>query len=394
MKGDSSMLLDNDGTDLDIWRDYASNTTAGTGCNHIFRWTKPGTVTFRSYYRARRTGCLPWRFWFSNTVDSTYADASRAFANKTGGRWRIEAACVGLSPSADGGMLPGTGKEVCFGGRSGRNVAPDEKFWSDPVEMRMTPDCYLVFTMSITVFAAGDALPYTMDSQIPAFVAEGDCAKQSGGSTFAANPHCAKPCLLACPAAGRRIAFFGDSITQGCGTTIDRYEFWVARIAESLGQEYPVWNLGLGYARARDAASDGAWLWKAKKCGEIHICLGVNDIAWDHCGAEQLLQYLDSIVAKLKSNDSGCRVTLFTLPPLNFTGQEEKEWRAVNKAIRNNALDKADGVFDIAQVLCRPSPNENFSRFDPHPGAEGGREVAEAYLGWHRRYGVNEKEKL
>ena len=60
------------------------------------------------------------------------------------------------------------------------------------------------------------------------------------------------------------IAFLGDSITQGVGTPDNAYTHWNALISKEIGEEYSYWNLGIGYARASDASTDGAWLNKAK----------------------------------------------------------------------------------------------------------------------------------
>jgi lysophospholipase L1-like esterase len=349
-------------------------------------WAEPATATYRSYFRVRQAGRFRWRFWFSNTVDSTFGDGLQAFANKTGGFWHINGAGVAVSPSADGSVAPGTMQRVRFQGSAGRAVMPGEQFWSDAVELQVSPDDYLVFTWSVTVPAAGDALPYSMDSQIPAFVAEGDCAEDVDGRSFSADTNCAKPNLLACDrAVDKRIAFLGDSITQGCGTAMDGYEYWVAKIAAGIGADCAVWNLGLGYARAYDAASDGAWLSKAKKCDEVNICLGVNDIGAGSRTDTQILADLQAIANGLKRNDPLCRIILFTIPPFNYTGEQERYWRAVNRAIRTGMIAGADSVFDMASVLSRPHPDDAMSMFDPHPDAAGGTAIAEAYLAWYRQ---------
>lgn len=75
-----------------------------------------------------------------------------------------------------------------------------------------------------------------------------------------------------------RIGFLGDSITQGIGATPNSYLHWNARVAEVLGRDYSFWNLGIGYGRAHDAASDGIWLSKAKQMDLIVLCMGVNDL--------------------------------------------------------------------------------------------------------------------
>ena len=36
----------------------------------------------------------------------------------------------------------------------------------------------------------------------------------------------------------KKIAFLGDSITQGCGTPVNAYEHWNAVFADLLGNDY------------------------------------------------------------------------------------------------------------------------------------------------------------
>ena len=88
-------------------------------------------------------------------------------------------------------------------------------------------------------------------------------------------------------AAGKaRIAFIGDSITQGCGTTYNGYKQYAAVAAGRLGEDYAFWDLGLGYARGSDAATDGIWLYKAKQNDLVSVCFGVNDILQGHSAGE------------------------------------------------------------------------------------------------------------
>ena len=97
-------------------------------------------------------------------------------------------------------------------------------------------------------------------------------------------------------------------------TRPDTYEYWVARIAEGLAPAHSVWNIGSGWARAYDAASDGAWLHKAKHNDEVVVALGVNDIGTAGRSASQVLEDLQTIVAKLKGSRSGMTVILCTVP--------------------------------------------------------------------------------
>jgi hypothetical protein len=66
-------------------------------------------------------------------------------------------------------------------------------------------------------------------------------------------------------------------------------------LPEKLPERCSVWDLGIGYARAADAATDGEWLKRAKQCDKVHVCFGVNDTLRNY-RAEEILQNLQRII--------------------------------------------------------------------------------------------------
>ena len=352
------------------------------------------THTYRAYIKTTECGELKLRFWCSNLVDSTWADGSESSANLIGGSWKIESAYI-----ADGGRLPdgsvieGTQIPVTFDSSIARLVMPGEKFWSDAARIIIPEEHYLVFSWTITTLAAGVSFPYNTENPlVSAYDAPGHAAGQISAEGFQKSANCLfLPDFIGCEREGaKRIAFFGDSITQGVRTRPDAYEYWVARIAEGLGPEYSVWNLGSGWARAYDAATDKAWLSKAKLSDEIVIALGVNDIGTTGRSAVQLLEDLQTIVSSLKGSRTDMSVILCTVPTYNFSDAQELVWRDVNQAIRSHAIAGVDRVFDIAEVLSQAAPRDNLlipeymsSEFDAHPNGEAGSAVASAFLEWY-----------
>ena len=133
--------------------------------------------------------------------------------------------------------------------------------------------------------------------------------------------------------AQKRIAFLGDSITQGIGTSVNSYAHWNAVFAEKLGSDYSYWNLGLGYGRADDAASDGIWLFKAKQNDIVFVCFGVNDILQGY-NADEIKKNLQLIVDKL--HEAGIVVIVQTVPPFDYSPEHQIIWDNVNNFIVNN----------------------------------------------------------
>lgn len=373
---------------------YYSAIVLSTAKNFIMTSDSTFTHSYRTYIKPREYGKLKMKFWCSNNVDSTWADGSDSRANLQGGSWRIEAANI-----ADGGKLPdgsvvsGTQVPLTYDSSFSKLVIPGEMFWSDALTFTIPEGNYLAFTWTITSMAAGHSFPFNTEGLlVSAYDAPGHAAVQASSDLYRKSVNC-----LVLPdfvgyerACAKRIAFLGDSITQGVRTRLDAYEYWAARIAEGLGHSTSVWNIGSGWARAYDAASDGAWLYKVKQSDKVVIALGVNDIGTAGRTAAQVLDDLQTIVAKLKQDNAAKTVILCTVPTFNFTDSQELTWRQVNDSIRQHAILGADRVFDMAEVLSQLAPNDNLlkpaymaSGSDPHPNGEAGLAIADAFLSWY-----------
>ena len=149
-----------------------------------------------------------------------------------------------------------------------------------------------------------------------------------------------------------------------------------------------MWNLGSGWARAADAASDGYWLWKAKQCTDVAVVLGINDILNSARTSDQILADLTTILGALKAHYPGARTILFTVPTFNLGGANYVTWKQVNDAIRAAPLPGADRVFDIAGVESQPPPADGmlkagFTAGDGHPNDVAGTAIADAFLAWY-----------
>lgn len=342
-----------------FYRNYASDCSAGCGNQLLTRLEYPVTKTGRCWFRLNRGG-ENYALLFSNRIDSTYDDGSISRANDVGGDWIIHRIRLGLCERQ--GSEPDCWQRVTFDGEEERKVSGKDPFATDPVPLWAKAGDWLCYEITLT----GSCYPYheeavlkmQPDKQMPLPLMIGSDRKVA-----------------------EKLGFFGDSITQGCGTEEDSYTHWVAKIGEALPENISIWNLGIGYARAYDAATDGGWLARAKQCDTVHVCFGVNDTLRGRT-AEEILQDLCTIVQKLKA--AGCRVILFTLPPFDLEGEQRQHWQRVNRTIRENFPEETDGIFDIAAVLGQPAPNGHLCIYGGHPNAEGCQAVAESYIGQMR----------
>ena len=349
----------------EFYKTYSSDCTAGSANQVLTRDSEPITRCGRIYYRLSHGGDN-YSLLFSNQIDSTFADGSISVANDLGGDWDILSLRVGLVNER--GTEPEVWHTVTFDGMKTRHVSAGDTdpFFCDPIPLSAKGGQYLCY--EITLFGA--CYPYHEEITLNVVIRDGE--------HWVPSKKIPAPLMIGSDRAiSRRIGFLGDSITQGCGTEYDSYTHWAAKIAEGLPASDSVWDLGIGYARAYDAATDRGWLARVKQCDVVNVCMGVNDLLRGRTG-EEVISDLTTIVRALKA--AGCHVILFTVPPFDMTGDAKEYWHFVNDKIRLTLANEADAVFDIAAALGQDAPNAHMSVYGGHPNAEGCIVAANAYL--------------
>ena len=350
----------------------------------------PETATFRTYLSPGAFGRQAYRFWTRNMRETTRGETRACLANQPGGTWRVDEAWIADGGTRRDGALYGEPVPVLFGGERAKPVAPGEEFLSDEAELTLPEGHDLAFSWTVTRLQEAPAVPYARESILAAYSRWGGGAVDRSADGFAIdfNGPCALPGLFLRRAPSERlIAFLGDSITQGYGTGEGREMFWAAQVARRLPAGTNALNLGSGWARAYDAASDGAWLGRAKAADEVTVCLGTNDLGTCGRSAGAITGDLSRIVDLLKTANPKMRVMLFTLPPFDFEGEQLETWRRVNDWILAGNAAGAD-VFDTVPVLGRPAPEGHRTReeyrfaLDAHPNARAGEVLARAFLAW------------
>lgn len=346
----------------DFYERFSSDCTAGSAAQVLTGYDEPVTRTGRCRYKLAHGG-ENYALLFTNRADSTFADGSQSRANDPGGEWEILSMRAGLCGGVD--QLPEVWHEVTFDGKKEKAVDSPEPFCSDPIPLKGRAGDFLCYEITLR----GCRFPYHHEITL--------AAEQLANGVFVPGREFPVPVMIGSDrAVERRIGFLGDSITQGCGTEYDSYTHWAAKIAEELPESFSVWDLGIGYARGYDAASDGGWLARAKTCDTVNICFGVNDLNRGRT-AEELIGDLRTIIAKL--HEAGCRVILFTVPPFDQKDAAKEHWYAANAVIREELRREADGFFDFAAVLGDPEEPHR-APYGGHPNAEGCLKAAKAYL--------------
>lgn len=359
---------------------FISNTFAGSGSQYFFGTGKE-ICTGRIFYKISAGGTHRYSLLFSNIIDSTFSNGAVSHCNLICDSWELMNLRVGIFEKAFFTGVPETlteeqmnrgMKPVTFGGSTSKTVMPGEFFCTDPIELTIEKDAYLCVEMTFS----GDMIPNHPESILPAYRKQGD--------DWVLSKELPYPGMIGCDrAVTGRIGFMGDSITQGCGTPVNAYQHWNALVAEALGEEYAFWNLGLGYGRAADAATDGAWLYKAKHNDIVVVCYGVNDILQGY-SAQSIKANLSRIVEKLRQ--AGCKVFLQTIPPFNYQGEKIDIWLEVNRYIREELCEKADRLFDVVPILQKSEQCSWEARYGGHPDVQGCKAWADALYPELRRF--------
>ena len=339
----------------DFYKKYTSATLAASGTQTFFDSDgRPHTGCV--YVKVCVDGTYDFSFLFANVTDTTFADGRRSVKNLRLGPWMLIRAdvsvCDALEPAEDGGQRT----QLLFDKSPSKDVGEGEIFSSDPVTLCVKKGQYV----RVTVRFAGRVLPCHEESIIPVF--------RLTDNGWTPDVHVPVPAMTGCTRqACVRVCFLGDSITQGIGTPHNSYMHYAARTAETVGYDgVAYWDIGLGYARAGDAASRGVWLCKAKMNDVVSVCLGVNDIMQGH-SAKDIKNSVSVTVSELKK--AGCAVLLQTVPPFEYDGRQTRIWLDVNGFIRQNTVG-ADAVFDCSAVLGSPDRPWQ-ARFGGHPNEEG-----------------------
>ncbi len=345
---------------MEFFEKYTSNTIAGSGNQTFFECSDKEKVTkSRTFYKILAGGEYNYSFLFSNIIDSTFFDATHSHKNIVCDSWTITEAKVGIVPTCSMQTMaePAVMHDITFGGKSEKLVAPGEFFSTDPVRLAPNDGEFLCLELSFK----GGMIPYHEENILASFVWEDDKWVHSVKHPFASMVGCDRPVK-------RKIAFLGDSITQGIGVRYNSYAHWNAIVAELLGKENAYWNLGLGYGRADDAASDGAWLYKAKKNDIVVVCYGVNDI-FRGFTAEQIKKNLEKIIDILHAK--GIKVILQSVPPFGYSGEYLVMWHDVNAYVRGVLAGKAELFFDCADILKKSETEPHIAPYGGHPNEAG-----------------------
>jgi lysophospholipase L1-like esterase len=321
----------------------------------------------------------------------------------------VGAAHVAISEQG-AAIKAGTDRALTFSGNASVTIPPGASVVSDPADLDVAP----LSSVAVSMFFAQVTPTTTMhnDGRQTAYIVAGD--KVSDADITPDSTTLSRLFLSAvsvnAPEGARAIVTFGDSITDGDGSSADANHRWPDVLAERLqqagGAPTAVLNEGISGERVLTDRMGVNALARFEEAVLSHpyvdtviFMMGINDIGWPDSvldpqatapTAEDIIAGYKQLIAR--AHDHGIRVFGATLTPFNnaFGGgplegyyNEEKEAKrvAVNEWIRTSGA--FDGVIDFDKVVQDPAnPNKILPAFDKgdnlHPNDAGYKAMAES----------------
>jgi lysophospholipase L1-like esterase len=314
-------------------------------------------------------------------------------------------ASIAVAADRDGGIagksgaraIPGTVRELTFAHRRSVYVPAGGHLVSDPVRLTVPAGSDLL--VSLYTPRRGGPVTYHPYSLQTSYLALGDHTEDSGAAAYRRSATVWRY-LTAVDVLNQRtrgaVVAFGDSITDGVGSSVDANRRWPDILAGRLGNaRYGVLNEGIGGNRilqdAYDVGSGPSGLSRfdsdvLDRAGArvVIIDLGINDILRDD------ERDPGKITAGLKdltrlAHAHGLRVVGSTLAPYggfhDYTASGEAVREQVNAEIRAGGV--FDQVVDFDRILRDPAaPNLLRPAYDSgdglHPNDAGYRAMADA----------------
>lgn len=350
---------------MDYFSKYSSNSLTPS-CNQSWFLGDGKTHIGRSFYKITSGGKYGYSFLFMNKIDSTYSDGSYSYANLECDSWEIKSASAYITKEVTNELKEADKTPLYFNGSTSKTVISEEIFYSDEITLDCQENDYICLEIE---FSGSGKIPYLEEAITPIYVLENGIWKENKHTPICAMVGCDRKI-------NKKIGFFGDSITEGIGAPHNSYKWWSAQIAKMSSKENSYWNIGIGFGRANDAASDKSWLFKAKQLDLVTVCFGVNDMGQGY-SEEKIKENLLKIVKSLKEN--GTEVILFTIPPFDYDENKNKIWRSINHYIKNQ-LFKYTTIYDVVPILGMEAPNEHRAKFGGHPDVEGSTLLAQDFV--------------
>ena len=299
--------------------------------------------------------------------------------------------------------------KLTFSGRRFARIPPRAELLSDPAPLPVRP----LERLAVSLFVARPSGPPTLHgvARQDTFIADGNHVGDPDTSAYSAISGSwyfldSVDVLTSRPAAGTVVAF-GDSITDGVGSSVNGDRRWPNDLARRLNGDRGTWlsvvDAGIGgnrvltsseYYGVRALSRFRRDVLARAGVGTVILLEGINDIGFGHAtgrwsaphrdvSAEQITHGYKRLI--VDAHAAGVRVIGGTLLPFfrsrlwTLAGERERE--TVNRWIRDSGA--FDGVVDFASVMADESdPAALRASYDSgdhlHPNDAGYQAMADA----------------
>ncbi len=298
------------------------------------------------------------------------AEARLRFSNAFGARTlRLDGVFAGQH-WAGGALVPGTNRPVTFAGRPDIAVPPGECAWSDGVALPFSGG-----GLAVSFHVAGESGPLTWHAKaLATSYLSGESAGSLGGDESGfAFPHTTTSWFLLDAVDMRAeedvdvLVAFGDSLTDGSGSTSNGDDRWTDFLSRRLRAEWggavSVVNAGIGgnavtaperhdpadpYAGGPSAlARLDRDVLSLSGVRTVIWLEGINDIGWFGRSAEEVAEGLRRGVARMRERRPGVRAVGATVPSALGTSIGSHGGRRQDAERRRlNGFIAESGVFD------------------------------------------------
>jgi lysophospholipase L1-like esterase len=276
---------------------------------------------------------------------------------------------------------------LTFGGQHSCTIEGGKTLYSDSVAYRLQP-----LQLLEVVINYGDRTPQFATchrgSRTSSYILHGEADSRADFSQGERLEHWYNIAALEVKRDGgptECIAVLGNSITDGRGSTTDKQNRWTDALAEALGGDVAVLNLGIG---GNNVVSGGLSepaverfdrdILAQQGVTTVVIFEGVNDIGGAADGfrtATALIKAYRKLIGRCRERH--LRVAMATITPFKgfgyYSQDHEMARQMVNAWIRGTA--EVDVVLDFDRLLCDPQdaaalrPDYAFDPLHPNPAA-------------------------
>ena len=312
---------------------------------------------------------------------------------------------VGLQESG-AALLKGTNQPVLFGGQKSVTVPPGQSVVSDAVAMPFVasaPSALLKGRkLAVSFHVTGESGPMTWHAKAlqTSYVAPPGSPPSAQDESETPFPYSTTSWYfldevdMNVATKAQVIVAFGDSITDGTGTTINGDDRWPdvlsRRLHAAYGDDFVVVNQGIGgnrvvgpddYATKPIGGGPGALsrlerdIISLPGVSTVIWLEGINDFGAADTSAERVIDGYTKGVAMLRQKIPGVRIFAATLTPaLNSTpthgrAEVEAKRKALNEFLRTSKI--FDGVIDFEKVTLDPATGEVKVEYQPNSSVGG-----------------------